>query len=121
MADPAFASAAADGLGAGQAGALTRIFGSPSYFRLWVAQVVSSLGDWIGLIAITAIAARVGGGNGATAVGLVLSARVVPGLFFGSFIGVLADRLDRRRTMVCCDIGRGLVLLGLPFVKDVPG
>jgi dTMP kinase len=121
VADPAFASAAADGVGATQAGTLTRIFGSPSYFRLWVAQVVSSLGDWIGLIAVTAIAARVGGGNGATAVGLVLSARVVPGLFLGSFIGVLADRLDRRRTMVCCDIGRGLVLLGLPFVKDVPG
>jgi dTMP kinase len=125
VADPAFASAGADGvngLGAGQAGGpLTRIFGSPSYFRLWIAQVVSSLGDWIGLIAVTAIAARIGGGNAAAAVGLVLSARVVPGLFLGSFIGVLADRLDRRRTMVCCDIGRGLVLLTLPFVKDVPG
>jgi dTMP kinase len=125
MADPAFASAGADGvngLGAGHAGGpLTRIFGSPSYFRLWVAQVVSSLGDWIGLIAVTAIAARIGGGDGATAVGLVLSARVVPGLFLGSFLGVVADRLDRRRTMVCCDIGRGLVLLTLPFVKNVPG
>ena len=30
-----------------------------SFFRLWIAQVVSSLGDWIGLIAILAIAARV--------------------------------------------------------------
>ena len=36
-----------------------RVFGTKSFFRLWLAQVVSSLGDWIGLIAILAIAARV--------------------------------------------------------------
>ena len=29
-----------------------------AFFRLWIAQVVSSLGDWIGLIAILAIAAQ---------------------------------------------------------------
>ncbi len=117
MADPATASAFA----AGHDGTLTRIFGSKGYFKLWCAQVVSSLGDWIGLIAVTAIAERVGGGNAGTAVGLVLSARVVPGLFLGSMMGVIADRLDRKKTMVCCDVGRGLVLLTLPFVKDVPG
>jgi dTMP kinase len=81
---------------------------------------VSSLGDWIGLIAVTAIAARVGGGDPGTAVGLVLSARVIPGLFLGPFIGVVADRVDRKRTMVCCDAGRAVVLATLPFVKDIP-
>ena len=35
-----------------------RVFDSKPFFRLWIAQVVSSLGDWIGLIAILAIAAR---------------------------------------------------------------
>jgi dTMP kinase len=105
---------------AAQGGRLNRIFGSRAYARLWCAQVVSSLGDWIGLIAVTAIAARVGGGDAGTAVGLVLSARVVPGLFLGSMMGVLADRLDRKRTMVCCDLGRGAVLLTLPFVKNIP-
>src|ERR1700730_3609054 len=120
MADPAFVSAAAGGVGTRSAGTLTRVFGSREYFRLWCAQVVSGLGDWIGLIAVTAIAARVGGGDAGTAVGLVLSARVVPGLFLGSMMGVIADRLDRKRAMVCCDIGRGLVLAALPFVRDVP-
>jgi dTMP kinase len=119
VAEHAYAGAAASGPEVSQTGTLTRLFGSPSYFRLWIAQVVSSLGDWIGLIAVTAIAARVGGGNSGTAVGLVLSARVVPGLFLGSFMGVLADRLDRKRAMVCCDIGRALVLACLPFVKDI--
>jgi dTMP kinase len=109
------------GVGASRSASITRIFGSRIYFRLWCSQVVSSLGDWLGLIAVTAIAARVGGDAGAgAAVGLVLSARVVPGLFLGSFMGVAADRWDRKRTMVCCDAGRGLVLLWLPFIKDVP-
>jgi dTMP kinase len=120
VAEHAYASAATGGSGVPHPGTLTRLFGSPSYFRLWMSQVVSSLGDWIGLIAVTYIAARVGGGNSGTAVGLVLSARVVPGLFLGSFMGVLADRLDRKRAMVCCDIGRALVLACLPFVKNIP-
>ena len=37
-----------------------RLFGSRMFFRLWCAQVVSSLGDWIGFLAI-AIARRPGG------------------------------------------------------------
>jgi MFS family permease len=117
VANPAYADAVP---GVRSEGWATRMFGSRAYFRLWCAQVVSSLGDWIGLIAVTSIAARVGGGNAGTAVGLVLSARVVPGLFLGPMMGVIADRLNRKRTMVCCDVGRGLVLLALPFVKDVP-
>jgi len=120
VAEHVYADAAAGDPGVGPADRLTRLFGSRTYFRLWTSQVVSSLGDWIGLIAVTAIAARVGGGDAATAVGLVLSARVVPGLFLGSFMGVLADRMDRRRTMVFCDVGRAIVLAGLPFVKDIP-
>ncbi len=32
-----------------------RVFGSRAYFRLWLAQVVSSLGDWIGFVAIVAL------------------------------------------------------------------
>jgi hypothetical protein len=34
---------------------------------LWLAQVTSSTGDWIGLIAILAIAARVSDNSGAAA------------------------------------------------------
>ena len=55
------------------------IFGSPSFFRLWVAQAVSSLGDWIGLFAVLALAARIGRSSPETSVGLVMSARVLVG------------------------------------------
>src|SRR5436305_4873958 len=96
-----------------------RLFGSGAFFRLWVAQVVSSLGDWIGLFAILALAARIGGGPGS--VGLVMSARMIPGFFLASVGGVLVDRWDRKRVMVTCDVGRGLVLATLPLVKTVWG
>src|SRR5207237_7004639 len=74
-----------------------RLFGSRQFFRLWLSQVASSLGDWIGLIAITALAARIGGSGAGAAVGLVLSARLIPGFFLGSVAGVISDRWDRRR------------------------
>jgi len=102
---------------AASSGSITRLFGSRLYFRLWLAQFASSLGDWIGFVAITAISNRIAGTNG---VALVLSARLVPGFFLGSVGGLLADRLDRKKLMVACDIGRGLVVGLLPFVHTLP-
>lgn len=105
---------------AGLPPAFWRVFGSRSFFKLWIAQVVSSLGDWIGIIAILAIAARISGGSGA-AVSLVMVARVVPGFFLATVGGVIVDRFDRRRVMVACDIGRGALLALLPFVDNLLG
>jgi dTMP kinase len=88
--------------------------------RLWMAQVVSSLGDWIGLVAIIALAARVSGGSEA-AIGLVMAARMLPGFFLAPVGGVLVDRWDRRRTMVFCDLGRAALVATLPFVDTLAG
>jgi dTMP kinase len=97
-----------------------RVFGSRTFFRLWIAQVVSSLGDWIGLIAILAIAARVSNNSGA-AVSLVMTTRVLPGFLLGTVGGVIIDRFDRRKVMVLCDIGRASLLVLLPFVENLGG
>ncbi|MDH4170465.1 MAG: MFS transporter [Acidimicrobiia bacterium] len=98
-----------------------RLFGSPEFFRLWLAQVVSATGDWLGLLAITALATQVGGGNAGTSVSLVLAARLVPGFFLATFAGVLVDRVNRKRVMIFCDLGRAAVLASLPFVESVAG
>ena len=98
-------------------GSVTRLFGSPLYFRLWLAQFSSSLGDWIGLVAIIALSNRIAGTNG---VALTLSARLVPGFFLASVGGLLVDRLDRKKVMVACDVGRGVVVGLLPFVHNLP-
>jgi dTMP kinase len=98
-----------------------RLFGTHQFFRLWLAQVVSSLGDWLGFLAITLTATRVGGGNAGAAVGVVMTARIVPGFFLGPLAGVLVDRLDRKKVMVVCDLARAAVLVFLPFVDTVLG
>jgi dTMP kinase len=97
-----------------------RVFGTKAFFRLWMAQVVSSLGDWIGLIAILAIAARVSDNSGA-AVSLVMVTRVLPGFMLGTVGGVIIDRFDRRTVMVLCDVGRAALLVLLPFVENLGG
>ena len=97
------------------------IFGYHDFTRLWAAQIVSSLGDWIGLVAVIALASRIGKSSPETAVGVVMSARMIPGFFLGSVGGVLVDRWDRKRVMVTCDIGRGVVMASLPFLHTVWG
>lgn len=98
---------------------VVRLFGSDDFFRLWIAQVVSALGDWIGFVAIVAIATRIGGESPAASISLVMSARLVPGFFLAPLAGVLVDRWDRKKVMVTCDLARGAVLLTLPFIDHV--
>jgi dTMP kinase len=100
--------------------AYVRLFGSTAFFRLWLTQVVSATGDWLGFLAIAALATRISDRPEA-AVGLVMSARIVPGFFLGPAAGVFADRFDRKRLLVACDLGRAAVLASLPFVDTVPG
>src|SRR5690606_13790185 len=97
-----------------------RLFGSDQFFRLWITQVLSSIGDWLGFLAIAALASRIGERPEAS-VGLVMSARIVPGFFLGAASGVVADRFDRKKVMVYCNIGRAGVLVLLPFVDSVLG
>jgi len=93
------------------------------YFRrMWAVTTVSSLGDWLGVFALVryvSLPGGVGSGNAAFAVGGVLLFRVVPGLFFGPFAGVLADRFDRRRLMVSADIARAVLIATIPWVHQL--
>lgn len=95
-----------------------RLFSTRPFFKLWLAQVFSSLGDWVGLFAILAITARVSH-NSAAAVSLVMAARMLPGFFLATLGGVIVDRFDRRKVMVCCDIGRAGLISLLPFVNSL--
>jgi len=95
------------------------VFKVPGFTRLWFAQVVSSLGDWIGLVAVLAIAARVSPSG--TGVGLVMVARMLPGFVLAPLGGVLVDRWNRKVVMVSCDIGRAGLLALLPFFDNLAG
>lgn len=87
-----------------------------NFLRFFLAQFVSSLGDWIGVIAIAVFAREIGGD---TAVGVVMTARVLPGFIVGPIGGVLADRWDRKKTMVYADVMRAAIIFSLPFFPNL--
>jgi dTMP kinase len=53
------------------------------------------------------------------AIAAVLLARMAPTLLFGPIAGVMADRFDRKKLMVFCDVARSALILTLPFVETV--
>ncbi|MDQ3953894.1 MAG: dTMP kinase [Actinomycetota bacterium] len=87
-----------------------------NFLRFFLAQFVSSLGDWIGVVALVVLASDIGGSIG---VGAVMTARVLPGFFVGPIAGVIADRFDRKKTMVVSDLMRAAVIFSLPFVENL--
>ncbi len=95
-----------------------RLFGSKAFLRLWIAQVFSSLGDWVGLFAILGITAQLSN-NSAAALSLVMGARMLPGFFLATLGGVMVDRFDRRKIMVLCDVGRAGLICTIPFVSSL--
>jgi len=86
--------------------------------RLWVALSLSSLGDWLSIVALTALAPSLTSGGLAakgSAVGGVWLATLLPAVLFGPLAGALADRWDRRMTMIVGDVIRGLLFLSIPL------
>jgi dTMP kinase len=83
-------------------------------------MLVSSLGDWVGFVAVASLVADLGGKRlGALAVAGVMLARLLPSVLFGPFAGVFADRFDRRRLMVSADLARGVMYASMPFLPSL--
>jgi dTMP kinase len=84
-------------------------------------MLFSSLGDWLGLLATTALAQQLSGDSYAKAnfaIAGVFIARLLPSVFLGPLAGVLADRFDRRKLMVICDILRTALYISIPIVNN---
>jgi dTMP kinase len=93
----------------------------PAFRKLWNAMVFSSLGDWLGLLATTALAQQLSGDSYAKAnfaIAGVFIARLLPSVFLGPLAGVIADRFDRRKLMVVCDILRTALYISIPIVHN---
>ena len=86
--------------------------------RLWLALGLSSFGDWLGLLATTALAAALPQTPAAKllAVSGVFILRLAPAVFFGPLAGVVADRLPRRWTLVYGDVLRFVLFCTIPLV-----
>jgi dTMP kinase len=90
-----------------------------SFRRLWLALSGSSFGDWLGLLATTAMAHNLGGTSYADqnfAVAGVLILRFAPAVVLGPLAGALADRLNRKFVMVAGDVLRGALFITIPII-----
>ena len=91
----------------------------PAFRKLWNAMSFSSFGDWLGLLATTALAQQLAGGDYATAnfaIAGVFIARLLPSVILGPIAGVMADRFDRKKLMVIGDILRAALFISIPLV-----
>jgi dTMP kinase len=98
--------------------------------RLWIALSLSSLGDWLSIVALTVLAATLAGKHGHTsvigataaqnaAVSGVWIATLLPALLLGPLAGAIADRLNRRMTMITGDVVRGVLYLSIPIFPNL--
>ncbi len=93
----------------------------PEFRKLWNSMAFSSFGDWLGLLATTALAQELAGGNykkANFAIAGVFIVRLLPAVLLGPIAGVIADRFDRRRLMIVCDILRFGFYLSIPLVHN---
>jgi len=101
---------ATDGRPAG-AGSLRLLAANRPFRLLWTARAVSFLGDSLGLVALMLHVAETTGQALAVAV-LLLAGDFAPALL-GPLTGTVADRLDRRRVMVGCELVQGALVVAI--------
>ena len=90
-----------------------------NYRLLWIAQVISELGDWFYSLAVYSLLLELTGSK-AQSVGLAVVLQVLPQTFVAPTAGVLNDRLSRKAIMIGADLARFGVVLGMMLVRT-PG
>ena len=84
---------------------------------LWLAQLVSMLGDWFNAIATVILVNRYT--DTGLAIGGLFLARAIPPFVIGPIAGVVADRFNRKFILIATDVLRALIVLGFLFVDSV--
>src|ERR671934_1347374 len=96
---------------AGVGQAYARVIASPTYFPLWLGQLLSSFGDTLHYIALVVLVFQMTG-QGIAVAGLV-AAEVVPVLMLGPVAGVIIDRFSRKAVLIGADLARASLALSL--------
>ena len=71
------------------------------YRRLWLAEIVSFLGDWFNTIALYTIVQEMSGSG--RAIALVMVAKTLPVFLVVPLAGPIVDRFDRRTILILSD------------------
>ncbi|MBG0814468.1 dTMP kinase [Planomonospora sp. ID82291] len=95
------------------------VLANAPFRKLWTAMSVCSLGDWLNLLALTALAGNLTAADGyqtqSLAIGGVFVVKMLPAIVLGPLAGAFADRFDRRLTMFAADLVRFALVLSIPL------
>ncbi len=95
---------------------LRLVRGNRNFRRLWLAQIVSEIGDWFYTLSIYTLLLQLTGRASSVALALVL--QVLPQTFVGPMTGVVNDRLRRKHVMIAADLVRFGVVLAMLLVRS---
>jgi len=89
--------------------------------RLWAVTSLCAAGDWLSLLALSALATQLTSGYQAQSFALsgVVATKLLPAILFGPLGGALADKFDRRHVMVTCDVLRAGLFFSIPIVGSL--
>ncbi|MGB8886187.1 MAG: MFS transporter [Candidatus Korobacteraceae bacterium] len=87
-----------------------------NFRKLWLAQIVSEIGDWFYTIANFSLLLDLTGRAESVALGLVLW--VLPQTFVGPIAGAVNDRISRRRVMIFADLARVVIVGSMLLVRS---
>jgi len=87
-----------------------------NFRRLWLAQIVSEIGDWFYTLSIYTLLLQLTGHASSVALALVL--QVLPQTFIGPAAGVANDRLRRKHVMITADLVRVVVVMAMLLVRS---
>ena len=87
-----------------------------NFRRLWLAQIVSEIGDWFYTLSIYTLLLQLTGHASSVALALVL--QVLPQTLVGPTSGVVNDRLRRKQVMIAADLVRFGVVLAMLMVRS---
>lgn len=90
--------------------------GNANLRRLWLAQIVSEIGDWFYTLSIYTLLLQLTGR--ASSIGLAMVLQVLPQTFMGPTAGVVNDRLKRKHVMIAADLVRFVVVLSMLLVRS---
>jgi MFS family permease len=87
-------------------------------FRLlWLAQIVSELGDWFYTLAVYNLLLDLTGSR-AQSIGLAVVLQVLPSTLIAPTAGVVNDRIRRKQVMIAADVARFFIVLSMLLVRS---
>jgi MFS family permease len=95
-----------------------QVLRNPQFLALWLAQLISSFGDWLALVALFSLVTFRWNAPADHVSGLMLS-YVVPFAFLGPLAGVFVDRWNLKRTMIASDLLRAVLAAAMAFASEL--